>query len=73
MVLIFIKLYLSRCFASIIRFSNTISVIVNATVGVIVGVTIGITVGITVKDSRFCPIAVIITVCVYVLIVSNVG
>jgi hypothetical protein len=71
MVLILIKLCLSGRFISIIRSSDAISVIVNATVGVIVGVTIGITIGITVKDGRFCPIAVTVTIRVYILIVSN--
>ena len=53
--MILIKLYLSRHFVSIIRSSNAIGVIVDATIGVVVGViisiTVGITVGITVKDS----------------------
>jgi len=71
MVLILIKPCLSRRFASIVRSSNAISVTVNATVGVVVGVTIGITVSITVKDGRLCPIAVTITVCAYILIISN--
>ena len=71
MVLILIKPYLSGRFASIVRSSNTISVIVNATIGVIVGVTIGITIGITIKDGRFCPIAVTVAIRVYILIVSN--
>jgi len=71
-VLILIKACLSGRFASIVRFSNAISVTVNATVGVAVGVTIGITVGITVKDGRFCPVAVTVAIRVYILIVSNV-
>jgi len=60
MVLILIKLCLSKRFVSIIRFSDAISVIVNATISVAVGVTIGITIGITVKDGRFYPVAVTI-------------
>jgi hypothetical protein len=71
MVLILIKLCLSGRFASIVRSSDAISVIVNATVGVAVGVTIGITVGITVKDGRFCPVAVTVAVRIYILIVGN--
>jgi len=71
MVLILIKLYLSGRFASIVRSSNTISVTVNATVGVAVGVTISITVGITIKDGRFCPIAVIVAIHIYILIISD--
>ena len=71
MVLILIKLYLSGRFASIVRFSNAISVTVNTTVGVAVGVTISITVGITVKDGRFCPVAITVTIYVYILIISN--
>jgi hypothetical protein len=71
MVLILIKLYLSGRFASIIRFSDAISVIVNATIGVIVGVTIGIIVGITVKDGRFCPVAITVTIYIYILIINN--
>ena len=77
MVLIIIKLYLSGRFASIIRFSNTISVTVNATVGVAVGVTmsitVGITVGITIKDGRFYPVAVTVAIYIYILIISNTG
>ena len=71
MVLILIKLYLSRDFASIVRFSNTISVIVNATISVIVGITIGITISITIKDGRFCPIAITVTIYIYIFIISN--
>jgi len=71
MVLILIKLYLSRRFISIVRCSNAISVTVNATVGVAVSVTIGITIGITVKDGRFYPIAVTIAIYAYILIISN--
>jgi len=71
MVLILIKLYLSRRFISIIRSSNTISVIVNATISVIVGVTIGITIGITVKDGRLYPIAITVAIYTYILIISN--
>jgi len=71
MVLILIKLYLSGRFASIIRSSDAISIIVNATIGVAVGVTISITIGITVKDGRLYPIAVTITIYTYILIISN--
>ena len=71
MVLILIKPYLSRHFASIVRFSDTISVIVNATISVAVGVTISITVGITIKDSQFCPVAVTVAIYIYILIISN--
>jgi len=71
MVLILIKPCLSRRFVSIVRSSNAISVIVNATVGVAVGVIIGITVGITVKDGWFCPKAVTVTICVHILIVGD--
>jgi len=71
MVLILIKPCLSGRFTSIVRSSDAISVIVNATVGVAVGITISITVGITVKDGRFCPVAVTIAVCVHVLIVGD--
>ena len=71
MVLILIKLCLSGRFASIVRSSNAISVIVNATVGIIVGITISITVSITIKDGRFCPVAVTVTIRVYILIISN--
>ena len=71
MVLILIKLCLSERFISIVRSSNTISVIVNATIGVAVGVTIGITVGITIKDGRFYPVAVTVAIRIYILIISN--
>jgi len=71
MVLIFIKVYSSGRFASIVRFSDAISITVNATVGVTVGVTIGITIGITIKDGRFCPVAVTVTIYIYILIVGN--
>jgi hypothetical protein len=71
MVLILIKPYLSRRFVSIIRFSNAISVIVDTTIGVAVGVTISITIGITVKDGQFCPIAITVTIYIYILIISN--
>jgi len=70
MVLILIKLYLSRRFASIVKSSNAISVIVNATIGVAVGVTIGITIGITVKDGWFCPVAVTVAIYIYILIIG---
>jgi len=73
MVLILIKLCLSRRFASIVKSSNAISVTVNATVGIIVGVTIGITIGVTVKDGWLCPVAVTVAVRAYVLIVNNAG
>ena len=71
MVLILIKLYLSGRFTGIVRFSDAISVIVNATISVAVSVTIGITIGITVKDSRFCPVAVTVAIYIYILIISN--
>ena len=79
MVLILIKLYLSRRFASIIRSSDTIVIIVNATIGVAVGVTIGvtigitigITVGITIEDGRFYPVAITVAIRIYILIVGN--
>jgi len=71
MVLILIKVCLSGRFVSIVRFSNAISVIVNATIGVAVGITIGITVGITIKDGRFYPVAVTVAIYIYVLIISN--
>ena len=73
MALILIKPYLSGRFASIVRSSNTISVIANATIGVAVGVTISITVGITIKDGWFCPVAITVAVCIHVLIVGNAG
>ena len=73
MVLILIKPYLSRRFTGIVRFSNAISVIVNATIGVAVGVTIGITVSITVEDGWICPVAVTIAIHIYILIVGNAG
>ena len=66
------KLYLSKCFTNIIKFSNAISITANATVGVAVGVTISITVGITVKDSWFYPVAVIIAIYVYIFIINNI-
>ena len=62
---------MSGYFTNIVRFSDAIRVTVDATVGVTVGVTIGITISITVKDGRFCPVAVTIAVCVYILIVSD--
>ena len=71
MVLILIKPYLSGRFVSIIRSSNAISVIVDATISVIVGVTIGITVGITIKDGWFYPIAITVAIRVYILIIGN--
>jgi len=71
MVLILIKLYLSRRFVSIIRFSNAISVTVNVTVGVAVGITISITVGITIKDGQFCPVAITVAIYFCILIISN--
>jgi len=71
MVLILIKLYLSGRFISIIRSSNAISVIVNATISVAVSVTIGITIGITVKDGQLYPVAVTVAIHTYILIISN--
>jgi len=71
MVLILIKPCLSGRFISIVRSSNAISVIVNATIGVVVGVTIGITVGIIVEDGWLCPIAITVAVYAHILIVGN--
>ena len=71
MVLIFIKPYLSGCFASIIKSSDAISVIANAIVNVTVSVTIGITVNITIKDGWFYPVAVTVTIYIYILIISD--
>jgi len=73
MVLILIKPCLSGRFTSIVRSSDTISVTVNATIGIVVGVTISITVGIIIKDGWFCPVAVTVTIYIYILIVSNAG
>ena len=71
MVLILIKPYLSGRSASIIRFSNAISVTVNITISVAVGVTISITIGITIKDGRFYPVAITITIYFRILIIGN--
>ena len=66
MVLILIKLRLSRRFASTFRFSSAVSVTVNTAVG--------ITVGITVENGRFYPVATVtIAVRVYILIISDTG